>query len=76
MSDMCLPNGLMFDRLGQPITRYVRVSLEGSHCVMLPSEGDKAVADAIAEGDDSAYKVADVYLSDSEFADLPEFAGF
>mgnify|MGYP000473453094 CR=1 FL=1 len=72
----CLPNGVMFDALGEPRTRYVRVSLNGSHCVMQPSEGDTYLKDARENGDDSAYVVADVYLSEREFEDLPEHDGF
>ena len=44
----CLINGLRFDALGEPRTRYVRVSLGGNHCVMSPSEGDNYLADARA----------------------------
>lgn len=74
--DVCLPNGLMFDALGAPRTRYVRVSLDGSHCVMHPSEGDTYLQDARDHGDESNYTVADVYLSEREFEDLPEHDGF
>lgn len=74
--EVCLPNGLMFDALGQPRTRYVRVSLEGNHCIMHPSEGDTYLQDARDCGDDSNYTVADVYLSEREFEDLPEHDGF
>jgi hypothetical protein len=73
---VCLPNGLMFDALGAPRTRYVRVSLAGSHCIMHPSEGDRYLQDARDCGDDSEYIVADVYLSEREFEDLPEHDGF
>lgn len=73
---LCQPNGLMFDAFGQPRTRYVRVSLNGSHCVMRPSEGDTYIKDARDNGDESAYVVRDVYLSEREFDDLPEFDGF
>ena len=73
---MCQPNGLMFDAFGETRTRYVRVTLDGSHCVMHPSEGDTYLADAKASGDESAYTVADVYLSEREFDDLGEFDGF
>jgi hypothetical protein len=73
---MCQINGLMFDALGEPRTRYVRVTLDGSHCVMHPSEGDRYLQDARAAGDESEYTVRDVYLSEREFDDLPEFDGF
>lgn len=71
-------HGLMFDALGEPRTRYVRVTLDGSHCVMHPTEGDRYVQDARGADDDNAdrYEVRDVYLSEREFDDLPEFDGF
>ena len=71
-----LLDGLMFDALGEPRTRYVRVSLDGSHCVMHPTEGDRYVQNAVEAGDESAYVVRDVYLSEREFDDLPEFDGW
>lgn len=71
-------DGLMFDALGEPRTRHVRVTLDGSHCVMTAVDGDRFVEDARAAGDDDAdrYEVRDVYLSEREFDDLPEFDGF
>lgn len=66
--------GLMFDAFGAPRTRYVRVTLDSRHCVMRPSEGDTYIEDASACGDN--YIVRDVYLSEREFNDLPEFDGF
>lgn len=69
-------NVLMFDSFGQPRTRYVRVSLDGRHCVMHPSEGDCYLKDARDSGDDSKYTVSDVYLSEREFDDIAEFDGF
>jgi hypothetical protein len=75
---MCQPNGLMFDALGEPRTRYVRVTLNGSHCVMHPSEGECYVQDARDAGDPDweRYIVRDVWLSEREFEDLPEHDGF
>ena len=71
------PPGLaMFVAFGDPRERYVRVTLDGSHCVMHRSEGDRYVQDARAAGDDSEYVVIDVYLSEREFDDLPEHDGF
>jgi hypothetical protein len=75
-SQICLPNGLPFDAFGEPRTRYVRVTLDGNHCVMHPVEGDRFIEEARANGDESAYVVADVYLSEREFDDLPEHDGF
>ena len=67
---------LRVDATGEPRTRYVRVSLGGSHCVMYPSEGDCYLNDARDAGDESQYVVADVWLSQREFEDLPEHEGF
>ena len=75
---MCQPEGLRFDAFGQPRTRYVRVSLNRSHCVMEPSEGDCYVQEARDGGDPDweRYIVTDVYLSRREFEDLPDHDGF
>jgi hypothetical protein len=74
----CLINGMQFDALGQPRTRYVRVSLDGNHCVMYPSEGDCYMQEARDAGDPDwkRYIVRDVWLSEREFEDLPEHDGF
>lgn len=73
---ICQPDGLKFDAFGEPRTRYVRVTLNGSHLVMHPSEGDRYVQDARDAGDESEYEVRDVWLSEREFDDLGEFDGF
>jgi hypothetical protein len=75
---ICQPEGLKFDAFGQPRTRYVRVSLNGSRCVMHPSEGDCYVEEARNSGDPDweRYEVRDVWLSEREFEDLGEFDGF
>lgn len=77
-AELCQPEGLMFDAFGEPRTRYVRVSLNGSHCVMEPSEGDCHVEEARNGGDPDweRYVVRDVWLSKREFEDLPEHDGF
>lgn len=67
---------LCYDAFGAPRTRYVRITLDGCHCIMHPSEGDTYVSDAIANGDNSEYVVSDVYLSEREFDSLGEFDGF
>jgi hypothetical protein len=72
----CRPNGLMFDAFGEPRVRYVRVSFDGAHCVMTPAEADAHMADAKANDDQSSYVLTDVYLSEREAEDLPEFDGF
>ena len=73
---ICQPDGLKFDALGEPRNRYVRVTLDGNHCVMHPSEGDTYLKDARENGDESPYVVRDVWLSEREFDDLPEHNGF
>ena len=77
-SEMCQPDGLRFDAVGAPRERYVRITLNGSHCVMHPSEGDCYVEDARNAGDPDweRYIVRDVWLSEREFDDLPEHNGF
>ena len=76
--EVCQPMGLWFDAFGEKRQRYVRVSLFGNHCVMHPSEGDTYVQDARDALDPEwrSYVVADVYLSEREFEDLPEHNGF
>jgi hypothetical protein len=69
---MCLPDGALFDALGEPRKRYVRITLDGSHCIDRPD----AVADVIGDDDPQNYTLTDVYLSEREFDDLPEFDGF
>lgn len=66
----------MLDALGEPRTRYVRVTLDGNHCVMSAVEGDRFLTEARNAGDESAYEITDVYLSEREFEDLPEHEGF
>jgi len=70
------PGARCFDALGELRKRFVRVTLDGSHCVMYPSEGDTYLKEAKDAGDDSAYVVCDVWLSKREFDDLPEHDGF
>ena len=73
---LCFPNGVMFDALGEPRVRYVRVTLDGHHCLVRPED----VADYTAQGslleDQPPYILTDTYLSEREFDDLPEFDGF
>ena len=71
-----MPGSPMFDALGELRKRYVRVTLDGNHCVMYPSEGDAYLKAARDGDDDSPYVVCDVWLSEREFADLPEHNGF
>ena len=76
--EICQPEGLKFDAFGEPRTRYVRVTLNRSHCVMHPSEGDCYVEEARdnLDPDWERYIVRDVWLSAREFEDLPEHDGF
>lgn len=72
---ICLPNGVMFDAFGSPRTRYVRVSYDGAHMILDPAELESFKADASAGGPDP-HTYTDVYLSEREFDELPEFDGF
>jgi hypothetical protein len=69
----CLPNGVMWDYLGNPRVRFVRVSLDGSHLIQHADEIDRFKA---GEDDPDQYTYTDVYLSQEEFDALPEFDGF
>jgi hypothetical protein len=69
----CLPNGVMFDYLGNPRTRYTRVSLDGAHLIL----DDVQLAEHKANATDpDEYTYSDVYLSQEEADALPEFDGF
>ena len=50
--------------------RFVRVTYDGSWCILEPSDAE----DMIADGGD--YKTEDVYLTRDQFDALPEFTGF
>lgn len=69
---MCLPDGVMFDYLGNPRVRYVRVIHDGSTAVVPPGD----VAAMVDEENATDYRTEDVYLSKEEFDALPEFDGF
>lgn len=69
----CLPNGVMFDAFGRTRERYVRVSLDGSHLILHPSELDAFKA---GEENPDQFTYSDVYLSEEEADALPEFDGF
>lgn len=69
----CLPNGVMFDYLGNPRKRYTRVSLDGAHLIL----DDVQLAEHKANATDAdEYTYSDVYLSQEEADALPEFDGF
>jgi len=70
---ICQSNGLMFDKHGNPRKQYVRISLDGTHCVMKPQEVRKFHE---TDGEDTNYMTKDVYLSEQEFNELLEFTGF
>jgi hypothetical protein len=67
---------LMFDALGEPRKRYVRISYEGAHMVMTPEEAQCFKEESEISGDETPYILTDTYLSEREFDDLPEFEGF
>lgn len=62
----------MFDAFGNPRKRYVRLTVDGSHCVDKPEN----LTDNIGDMAPGEYTTADVFLSEREFNDLPEFDGF
>ena len=70
------PDGILFDALGAPRVRYVRITLDGSHMILTPAEAGAYLAEAKAGGDGCAYLTRDVFLSEREAEDLPEFDGF
>lgn len=72
----CLPNGVMFDMLGNPRTRYVRISHNGAHMVMTPEEAQCFKEESEISGDETPYILTETYLSAREFEDMPEFEGF
>jgi hypothetical protein len=71
-----LPAAMMYDALGAPRKRYVRVSYEGSHMVLTPEEAQCFVEESEISGDETPYIRTDTYLSEREFEDLPEHEGF
>jgi hypothetical protein len=73
---MCCEPMLMFDRLGNPRTRYVRISHNGAHMVMTPDEAQCFKEESEISGDETPYILTDTYLSKQEFEDMPEFEGF
>ena len=73
---MCCEPMLMFDRQGNPRTRYVRISYNGAHMIMTPSEDQCFKEESEISGDETPYILTDTYLSSQEFEDLPEFEGF
>jgi hypothetical protein len=73
---ICQPNGLMFDKHGNPRERYVRVGLSGTSRVIEQSDADAFLCIHGEGGDDVNYTTEDVYLSRQEFDELTEFTGF
>jgi len=65
--------GLPFDRQGNERKQFVRISLDGTYCIMTPAEGEQFLREAEYPDD---YTVADVWMSQAEFDAMPEFAGF
>jgi hypothetical protein len=68
----CLPNGVQFDKDGNPRERYVRIGYDGSWCVCKPSE----VADMTADAEPGKYELRDVFYSRQEIEAMPEFEGW
>lgn len=71
-TSICLPSGVMFDALGEPRKRYVRITHDGAHCIVQPDD----VKDMVDSEKPEDYTLTDTYLSEREFEDLPEFDGF
>lgn len=65
----------MFDALGEPRTRHVRVTFEGASLIDTPSGADSFMAEVDPDSR-VFYVLTNVYLSEREFEDLPEFDGF
>lgn len=74
-TDICLPNGVMFDWRGEPRTKRVRLTFDGAHLILNQKEAD-AYLDELDADCRAEYTLSDVYLSEREFDDLPEFDGF
>jgi hypothetical protein len=75
-TNICLPHGLPVDREGNERKRYVKVVLDGSYCIMSPTEADQYKREATRWEPDTRYVYEDVMMSDAEFEALPEFGGF
>lgn len=73
---MCCEPMLMFDRQGNPRTRYVAIGYDGANMIETPEGAARYLEAARLEGDDTAYTLTDTYLSKQEFDDLPDFEGF
>ena len=73
---MCCEPMLMFDRLGNQRTRFVRISHNGAYMVMTPEDAQCFKEESEIGGDEMPYILTDAYLSKEEFEDLPEFDGF
>jgi hypothetical protein len=70
LAQKCLPDGVPFDKDGNPRKRYVRITYDGLTCVSEPQD-----VDDMTEGDPD-YKLEDVMLSEQEYEALPEFEGW
>lgn len=56
--------------MNNKIERFVRVSYDGSWCVMEPKEALEMVKDS------DEYKTMNVFMTRDQFNALPEFTGF
>jgi hypothetical protein len=70
----CLPHGVMFDAFGEQRVRYIRVVANGSTCICDEVNVREYKEDEARNP--GSYVFEDVWLSEREFDDLPEFDGF
>jgi hypothetical protein len=66
------PEAAMFDAFGNPRTRHVRITHDGVSLIERPEN----VTAMVEQDRISDYTLTDVYLSERELDDLPEFDGF
>ena len=53
--------------------RFVRISFDGSHCLLTPNEAKAYLEDC---EDPNVYEVSDVFITQDQFENLAEFTGF
>lgn len=58
------------------MNRYTKIELDGSYCVMEPREAEAMIADMSVDEQESDYKISDIYMTQEEFENLPEFQGW
>jgi hypothetical protein len=72
LDQKCLPDGVPFDKDGNPRKRYVSITHDRRTVIVEPRE----VADVLEDLDPDTYQIKDVFYSEEEFDELPEFDGF